>query len=109
MTAKFSVERWNQYYAPNPAMLRLLLEHEGYRVFQWGDSSGAVIALHKNAAAISHWVISGTLEMAIGGEIYVLAAGDRDFLSAETWHSARVVGEEPVVYLIGEKLNKVLI
>ena len=35
----------------------------------------------------------------------VLKAGDRDFMPAGTYHSARVVSEEPVVYLVGEKLK----
>ena len=34
---EFRIDRWNEVYAPNAAMLRLILEREGYRVFQWGD------------------------------------------------------------------------
>jgi hypothetical protein len=32
-----------------------------------------------------------------------LNPGDRDFMPAGTYHSARVIGNQPVVYLIGEK------
>lgn len=42
------------------------------------------------------------MELTVGGEIYVLNAGDRDFLEADTWQTARVASEEYVVYLIGE-------
>ena len=35
---------------------------------------------------------------------FVLEAGDRDLMPAGTYHSARVVSEDPVIYLIGSKL-----
>jgi quercetin dioxygenase-like cupin family protein len=85
-------------------MLRYVLVSEGYRVFQWGDRPEAVYALHKHNEDQSHWVVSGTLEITIEGESYTLEAGDRDFLTANTWHSVRVIGEEAVVYLVGEKI-----
>ena len=101
----FRIQRWNQGSAPNAAMMRLMLEREGYRVFQWGDLPEMVYALHKHAEDQSHWIISGALELTVERlGTYVLEAGDRDFLPAHTYHSARVVGEEPVVYLIGEKI-----
>ncbi|MDQ6786677.1 MAG: cupin domain-containing protein [Acidobacteriota bacterium] len=102
--AGFRVERWREVYAPNAAMLRFILVEEGYRVFQWGDRPEAIYVLHKHGEDQSHWVISGALEIIIGGESYTLEAGDRDFLPAHTWHSARVVGDESVVYLVGEKI-----
>ncbi len=102
----FRIERWNRGSAPNPAMLRLTLESEGYRVFQWGELPEATHGLHKHSEDQSHWIISGALELTVERlGTYVLEAGDRDFLPAHTYHSARVVGEEPVVYLVGEKLR----
>jgi len=51
----------------------------------------------------SHWVVSGRLELMVEGYgTFVLEAGDRDFMPAGTYHSARVLGDEPVLYLIGE-------
>jgi len=52
----------------------------------------------------SHWIISGELELQVGQETYRLRAGDRDFLPANTIHSAFVPGDEAVVYLIGAKV-----
>jgi len=43
------------------------------------------------------------LELRVGHETYTLRAGDRDFLPANTMHSATVPGNEPVIYLIGAK------
>lgn len=102
----YRVVRWQEIYAPNAAMLRVRMEHEGYRVFQWGDRAEATYALHKHNEDQSHWIISGELELTIERVgTFVLKAGDRDFIPAHTWHSARVPGEEPVVYLIGEKIK----
>lgn len=101
----YRIERWAQLHAPNSAMLRHILVTEGFRVFQWSDLPEAVYANHKHDTDQSHWIVSGALELTIErfGTV-VLQAGDRDFMPAGTYHSARVVSEDPVVYLIGEKI-----
>jgi len=43
------------------------------------------------------------LELRVGYETYILGPGDRDFLPANTMHSAVVPGDQPVTYLIGAK------
>jgi quercetin dioxygenase-like cupin family protein len=49
-------------------------------------------------------VISGTLELTVEKfGTFILEKGDRDLMPAGTYHSARVIGDEPVIYLIGEK------
>ena len=97
------IERWTEDGAPDAAALRQLLQSEGYSVFQWTDAPGTSYGPHAHAEDQSHWIISGALELRIGYESYVLRAGDRDFLPANTMHSAFVPGEEPVAYLIGAK------
>jgi quercetin dioxygenase-like cupin family protein len=99
----FRVERWSEENAPDAVELRKRLEAEGYSVFQWSDSAGTRYGVHKHAEDQSHWILSGSLELTVDGESYVLNAGDRDFLPAYTNHSARVVSNEAVVYLIGAK------
>ena len=79
------------------------MEAEGYSVFQWSDPPGRTYGPHAHGENQSHWIVSGTLALTVDGEEYVLSSGDRDFLPAGTEHSARVVGGEPVVYLIGAK------
>lgn len=106
MKSHYRIERWRQAFAPNPAMLRRTLESEGYTVFQWCDQPNAVYGLHKHGEDQSHWIVSGKLELAIEAVgTFVLEAGDRDFMPAHTYHTARVVSEEAVVYLIGEKVK----
>jgi quercetin dioxygenase-like cupin family protein len=106
MKSYYRIEQWRQVYAPNPAMMRRVLELEGYSVFQWCDQPNHFHGLHQHGEEQSHWIISGQLELeveAVG--TFVLAPGDRDFMPAHTYHTARVISEEAVVYLIGEKLK----
>ena len=98
------VEKWQQIYFPNPGMLRHAMTVEGYDVFQWADRPGVEYGSHRHDEEQSHWVLSGSLELTVQGiGVFVLEPGDRDFMPAETYHKARVVGEEPVIYLIGAK------
>ena len=81
------------------------MKREGYSVFQWSDRPQATYALHKHERDQSHWIISGAFELTIETVgTFVLRSGDRDFMPAGTYHSARVVSSEPIVYLIGEKI-----
>jgi quercetin dioxygenase-like cupin family protein len=85
-------------------MLRYSLEGEGFECFQWVDRPGVYYGLHKHPEAQSHWIVSGKIEIHVkDGGTFQLGPGDRDFMPAETYHSARVIGDEPVVYLIGIK------
>lgn len=80
------------------------MESEGYSVYQWSDRAGAIYSEHSHSNDQSHWVISGSLELTVKYiGTFILNAGDRDFMPANTYHSARVIGDESVVYLIGEK------
>jgi len=97
------VERWSEQTRPDEQELKARLQAEGYSVFQWSDSPGTKYGPHAHAEDQSHWILSGKLELRVGHEIYTLRAGDRDFLPANTIHSAFVPGDKPVVYLIGAK------
>ncbi|HMO81845.1 MAG TPA: cupin domain-containing protein [Pyrinomonadaceae bacterium] len=100
----YRIERWCEVYAPNVAMLRLRLVQEGYKVLQWCDQPESIYVNHFHPEDQTHWIISGQLEITIERVgTFVLEAGDRDFLPANTYHSARVIGEEPVLFLIGER------
>ena len=106
MAEKYRVEKWKQACPPNPAMLRLILEGEGYRVEQWAARREMIFQHRKFTEDRSYWVVSGSLEMSVERiGTFVLGAGDRNFLPPENYHSARVVSEEPVVYLVGEKIQ----
>jgi len=97
------VERWAETSSPEAEELKARLRDEGYSVFQWSDTPGTKYGPHAHAEDQSHWILSGELELRVGHETYTLRAGDRDFLPANTVHSAFVPGNEPAVYLIGAK------
>ena len=106
MNAVYKIEKWTALQPPNPAMLRHILVSEGYDVFQWQDPPDTVYGNHRHDNDQSHWILSGSLELTIEHVgIFMLDTGDRDFMPAGTYHSARVAGEEPVMYLTGEKMR----
>jgi quercetin dioxygenase-like cupin family protein len=97
------VQRWNGSAPPDPEELRAALEADGYSVYAWSDGRGATYAPHAHDDDQSHWVLRGALALRVDGAEYVLEPGDRDWLPAGTVHSARVVGNGTVTYLIGSK------
>lgn len=97
------VQRWTEKVAPDERALRATLEAEGYSVYAWTDGPGAAYPPHTHGDDQSHWVLRGSLALTVGGQEYVLGPGDRDWLLAGTLHSARVVGDQPVTYLIASK------
>ena len=97
------VEQWSESTPPDAVDLRRRLLSEGYSVFQWSDAPGTTYAPHSHSEDQSHWILTGQLELRVGNETYTLRAGDRDYLAANTIHSAFVSGDESVTYLIGAK------
>jgi len=97
------VERWSEPLPPDGPELKLKLLAEGYSVFVSTDAPGTKYGPHAHGEDQTHWILSGELELRIGYENYTLGPGDRDFLPANTMHSAFVPGDEPVTYLIGAK------
>jgi quercetin dioxygenase-like cupin family protein len=97
------VERWSEPAPPDPQELKTRLGGEGYSVFQWSDAAGTKYGPHAHAEDQTHWILNGELELRVGYENYILGPGDRDFLPANTMHSAFVPGDQPVTYLIGAK------
>jgi quercetin dioxygenase-like cupin family protein len=97
------VEHWGEDSPPSLAELRQLLQDQGYSVFEWTDAPGTKYGPHSHPEDQTHWILSGELELRVGHETYTLRAGDRDYLPANTMHSAFVPGDEPVTYLIGAK------
>jgi hypothetical protein len=100
------IERWKEPYQPNPAMLRFILSNQGLAVYQWCDSAGSMRATRKHDKDQSYWIVGGSLEIRLSktGDTLLLETGDRVFIAAETYYSLSVIGEEPCLYLVGEKL-----
>ncbi|HMQ05399.1 MAG TPA: cupin domain-containing protein [Pyrinomonadaceae bacterium] len=104
MADEYRVLRWEEEAAPDAMRAKETLQSDGYTSFQWSDSPGAYYPEHSHPDDQSHFILSGTLELNVKGVgTVVLGPGDRDLMPAGTVHSARVAGDEPVVYLIGSK------
>ena len=101
---EYRIDRFSGDAPPDAETLNRHMSAEGYDVFEWTDGAGAVYEPHQHSEDQSHWIISGELELVVDGVgPVVLKAGDRDFMPAGTRHSARVLGDQAVRYLIGVK------
>ena len=100
------IRKWSEANRPNPAMLRMLLDNEGYMVSQWCDAPEKCYGSHMHFQSRTHWIVSGSLEITLSktGESYILEVGDRDFIPANTYYSLRIIGEDSADYMVGEKL-----
>jgi quercetin dioxygenase-like cupin family protein len=104
MPVDYRVERWAEEFGPDSSTLRSRMEQDGYSVFEWSDRPGTEYGPHSHYEDQSHSILSGTLELSVkDAGVFILKAGDRDFMPAGTFHSARVISDEPAVYLIGSK------
>lgn len=105
--SNYRVEKWREVYVPNVAMLRLRMVREGYEPFQWNERVGAYYNWHFHEEEQMHWIISGELEITIQyfgkNYTYLLKAGDRDYMPARMYHTAKAVGETDLLYLVGIK------
>ena len=105
MSGKYHVQKWQGDETPDAEKLRAAMESDGYQILDWSDRPGTTYAMHEHAEDQSHCIISGEIEFVIENEgTFVLGAGDRDYLPAGTRHSARVIGDEIVFYMIGAKV-----
>lgn len=104
MIVRPKISRWDEPFAPKPAYIRQRLFTDGFDVQQWGGHEGGIIARHKFHRHRIYWVVQGEMEFSVDGiGDFVLGAGDRSLVPAETYHSARFISEETVLYLIGDK------
>lgn len=96
------VSRWSERHdeeAPDAEELRAELEERGYTVSRHVYRPGTYFDEHSHAHDKIDAVVSGRFRMTAGGEEAVLEAGDWAEISAGTTHTAKVVGDEPVVSL----------
>ena len=105
----YSIMRWREFSPPNRATLRLRLENEGFKLSHWIDSPHTGCGWRKLDKERVHWVISGSLKVFIKDVgSFVLNSGDRDFIPVGVYFRWEVVGEEPVMYLVGERDKPVI-
>jgi quercetin dioxygenase-like cupin family protein len=84
----------------NTADLRRQLENEGYSVFSWSDSAGAVYEDHQHSHDEYIVVATGRIVFIINKQRFQLEPGDAFDLPAHTVHAAVNEERTPVSYFI---------
>ncbi len=97
------VSRWNDRHddeeEPDAETLRAELEGKGYTVSRHVYRPGTYFDEHNHRHDKIDAVVSGRFRMTADGQEVVLGAGDWASIPAGTTHTARVLGDEPVVSL----------
>ena len=81
------------------AAFRKKLEERGYSVSRYVYPPGTLFPDHTHAVTKTDGVLSGRFLMAMAGAEVELRAGDCLLVPRGAVHSARVIGDEPVVSL----------
>jgi len=81
------------------ANMRRKLQDRGYRVSKYVYPPGTYFPEHDHGVDKIDGILSGRFRMALKGGRVVLEAGDLLVVPKHVFHSAEVVGEEPVVSL----------
>jgi len=95
------VERWDEERdGPlSESSMRRKLQSRGYRVSRYVYSPGTSFPAHTHSVDKIDGVLAGRFRMRLGGADVVLEAGDCLEVPRGAFHSAEVVGDEPVVSL----------
>jgi quercetin dioxygenase-like cupin family protein len=65
----------------------------------WRDAAGEVYEPHKHAADQTLYLVQGTLEMEIGGQVFRMQSGDKIELPAFTVHAVKAPAG--ATYIVG--------
>ena len=96
------VSRWSDRHDagdPDAETIRAELEERGYTVSRHVYRPGTYFDEHTHRHDKIDAVVSGRFRMTVAGDEVVLEPGDWAAVPAGTTHTARVLGDEPVVSL----------
>ena len=95
------IEHWDTERdgALNEANMRRKLEDRGYAVSKYVYPPGTYFPDHDHGVDKIDGVLKGRFRMSMGAASVVLEAGDLLIVPKHLFHSAEVVGDEPVVSL----------
>ena len=93
------IEPWDEskWGTLNEDNMRRKLMAEGYSVARYVYTKGTVFSDHIHSVDKKDAVIDGELLITMGGEEFLLRAGDSIEVPRDVVHSAQVVGDESVV------------
>jgi len=101
------IEHWNETRdgALSEANMRRKLKDRGYSVKKYVYPPGTYFPDHDHGVDKIDGVLSGRFRMSTSAASVVLEAGDLLVVPKHTFHSAEVVGEEPVVSLDAVRIS----
>jgi quercetin dioxygenase-like cupin family protein len=85
--------------------MRRKLEDRGYRATKYVYPPGTYFPEHDHGVDKIDGVLSGRFRMSMNGASLVLEAGDLLVVPKHVFHTAEVVGDEPVVSLDAVKMG----
>jgi quercetin dioxygenase-like cupin family protein len=96
--SKIQVIKWMKPTSLTQEEAEARLHQEGYEAFCWNDVPGASYPRHRHDSDECLWILRGEIRLTIQGEDYLLQAGDRIYLPANTPHTAEVPQTRGVTY-----------
>lgn len=101
---RFTLSRipWNGDGVPIRSKLEESLLEEGFDPFAWVDEPGKTYESHSHSHDETIWILRGTMQFKIGGQIFDLEPGDRLTLPRGSQHAAKA-GPEGCEYLVGQR------
>ena len=80
---------WNGDGTPVRSKLEESLLEEGFDPFAWVDEPGKVYESHSHSHDETIWILRGSMQFKVGGQVYVLDTGDRLTLPRGSQHEAK--------------------
>ncbi len=101
------IEHWNEERDGelNEANFRRKLHDRGYRVSTYVYPPGTYFPEHDHGVDKIDGVLSGRFRMTLGGQSVILEPGDLLVVPKHAFHSAEVVGDDPVVSLDAVRMD----
>jgi mannose-6-phosphate isomerase-like protein (cupin superfamily) len=81
------------------AAIKQQLRDEGYNIYVYSYPGGMCFPPHSHDHDTIHVVLNGMMRVTMNDTDFILRAGERFVVPADTQHSAEVLGEMPVVVL----------
>lgn len=97
------VQRWEAPLLPNKIQIEKLYLSEGLDVFEETYAPQQAVVEHRHPFCEVRTLLAGEMHFNIAGNQFVLRAGDRVEIPANTRHNHIAQGNEPCVCLVGYK------
>lgn len=97
------ITRWQAPIIPSKSQIRTILESEGLEPFEETYAPQTRVNDHRHPFAEIRFIASGEILFNISGNQFVLRAGDRVEIPANTKHSHLSQGTEPCICICAQR------